>query len=809
MNDLITNFLTRGWLFIVPLALSMIVIGHAQANDGTVATPRITLDTGKYNANDGTIYEYKKYQENGEETVQYESPYGETLNSEQLRQREANDGKASKIDRQLVAKAKDLDPAEYLEAVIILRNQPARRISKEIRQREMPNLNRLRKQIQDIQRSVRPDESLSPEEEEAFVANLRKQDKVFSADQLRRHRALSKEIEDRLTAVRDRINHRIKTEIAEDQADLTRHVVSIGGKVRGHIYSQNALEVTIPAGMLDEIADNPLVARMFLVPPVELELDNQAHSLGLDPLFRTDGFWNTGIDGGVWDIGVLDTGVQQDHLALTDLGFLSNYGTTDTDGHGTAVAGIIASNNGTFTGMAFGMDEMLVGNCLSDVITHADWMVSSAADDPEAINMSCNSTIADDIDYNSFDKYFDGLVDNNRVLFVNSAGNEGDGTTTIKHPASAYNILAVANMDDQNTVDRDDDFIRFTSSRGPTLNGRKKPDISAPGHNTHTTNNDWDTQLDFIDLGGTSAAAPHVAGGVLLLTDLRGNDNPMASKATLLNTADAWTDNGTSGDTSDDDRVYGSEWNKTYGWGYLDLWEAWFNGNDVFVDSVDDGFTVNHQGPDFKLYKGKMYTNEKATLVWNRHVEYNGDQIPTLVDSLSDLDLYIYESVDGKLVGHSTSSIDNVEQVAVATSSDKVIKVDVFGTTETGEESYALSTEENFELAVPPNFAVSSNIYRLSNSFYGTSMYTLTGAVQNSGSVSAFNNELNVTLPAGMSLIGINPANLGTITAGGSATASWTVICTPGTSGYIYLNNRSYSYNELFTGSASRYFYCY
>jgi hypothetical protein len=541
------------------------------------------------------------------------------------------------------------------------------------------------------------------------------------------------------------------------------------------------------------------------MPAGKPELDNQRASLGL-----TTGFWADSVDGGIWDAGVLDTGVQQDHPAFAPLGFISNFGTTDSNGHGTAVTGIIASNDATFRGMAFGLDHIIVGDG-NNAMSHADWMVSSAADDPEAINLSFGFGQANDVDYSTFDQFFDGLIDDNWVLVGKSAGNNGDGTTMITHPASAFNLLAVANMDDKNTVTRSDDRIRSTSSRGPTLAGRKKPDIAAPGHNTMTTNNDWSggflgSNPDFIDFTGTSAAAPHVTGAVVLLTDLRSSDNPMASKAVLINTADAWSDNGTSGDTTDDGPVTGSLWNKTYGWGYLDLWEAWFNGLDVFTDTVDDGVTP--AGPDFKLYRGQMFAGEKATLVWNRHVGYNGSNNPNTVENLTDLDLYAYNASTGAQLATSFSGINNVEQVAVAASNDVVLKVDVFGTIDpqVGVESYALSTEENFSAAVTPWFSFANSLPPLIN-LCGAPLVVST-TVRNHGSVPAFSNTVRLGLPSNVSLVsGTLARSVGTLAPGASTTVSWTVMPT-GCSFFpsprtVTFSNTSSSYGETLSGSSS------
>jgi serine protease AprX len=130
-------------------------------------------------------------------------------------------------------------------------------------------------------------------------------------------------------------------------------------------------------------------------------------------------------------------------------------------------------------------------------------------------------------DYTTIAQFFDAVVDDLWVPITVSAGNEGNTGSKekrLKVPSDAYNVFVVGNIDDKNTNIRSDDTINDTSSAGPTRDGRKKPDICAPGTKIITTltrGNEYGQNLvnggDLIS--GTSFAAPHVAGSIALLMD--------------------------------------------------------------------------------------------------------------------------------------------------------------------------------------------------------------------------------------------------------------------------------------------------
>jgi len=101
------------------------------------------------------------------------------------------------------------------------------------------------------------------------------------------------------------------------------------------------------------------------------------------------------------------------------------------------------------------------------------------------------------------------------LLFVFSAGNSGSGPNTIGSPATAKSCVTVGA-----TGHAASSSIASFSSRGPTDDGRRKPEIVAPGESvvsasgdtSHTSNN-----CGTKTLNGTSMAAPTVAGGATLL----------------------------------------------------------------------------------------------------------------------------------------------------------------------------------------------------------------------------------------------------------------------------------------------------
>jgi subtilisin family serine protease len=234
-----------------------------------------------------------------------------------------------------------------------------------------------------------------------------------------------------------------------------------------------------------------------------------------------------GVSGEGVKIAIIDTGIDTNHPDLAGKFILSTdvstddwdgYDPSDHVGHGTHIAGIIAAD-GVVVGVAPNASILNIKvfhrtnsetweAYISDVIEGIQVATINGAD-IISLSLGYNPTIKDGSDplSQAADEAF-----NLGAFVVASVGNEGPEYGTITSPAIAKCVVGVGAMNIEGTVP---DF----SSRGPTDDGRMKPDLVAPGVSVYSTlpNNSYGY------LSGTSMAAPHVAGIAALLLSLKPN----------------------------------------------------------------------------------------------------------------------------------------------------------------------------------------------------------------------------------------------------------------------------------------------
>ncbi|MCM3760149.1 S8 family serine peptidase [Alkalihalobacillus oceani] len=218
--------------------------------------------------------------------------------------------------------------------------------------------------------------------------------------------------------------------------------------------------------------------------------------------------WANGLTGKGVKIAILDSGVHADHedLRITKGKSFVSYTDSfaDDNGHGTHVAGIIAArnNNRGIVGVAHEA-SIYVGKVLdengdgytSDVVKAIQWALEEEVD---IINVSMGGRSASTALKNALDQAYEA-----GALIIAAAGNKGnaDGTgNTVDYPAAYDSVIAVAAVDHQ-------DHRASFSATGDEV------EVSAPGVGIRSTYTDG----GYVEVNGTSMAAPHVAGHLALL----------------------------------------------------------------------------------------------------------------------------------------------------------------------------------------------------------------------------------------------------------------------------------------------------
>ncbi len=287
-----------------------------------------------------------------------------------------------------------------------------------------------------------------------------------------------------------------------------------------NLFPGEALKVT--AAEIEELSKAEDVEQIWPDLPVHTCLNVSVPHLQA-PQVWDEGFKGTGIK-----VAVVDTGIDETHPDFAGrikatAAFIGGESATDDNGHGTHVAstaaGSGAKSNGKYVGVAPEADLYIAkvldargSGSMSGVMAGIEWAVLEQH--VQVINLSLGgSTNCDGTD--ALSTLCDEAVLQAGVVMCVAAGNAGPGSQTIGSPGCARYVITVGAIDDN------DHIARF-SSRGPTADGRVKPDIVYPGVGIVAARAAGTTLGTVIEEGyvssdGTSMATPHAAGVAALM----------------------------------------------------------------------------------------------------------------------------------------------------------------------------------------------------------------------------------------------------------------------------------------------------
>mmetsp|Transcript_27987 Transcript_27987/g.54412 ORF Transcript_27987/g.54412 Transcript_27987/m.54412 type:complete len:1061 (-) Transcript_27987:183-3365(-) len=247
-----------------------------------------------------------------------------------------------------------------------------------------------------------------------------------------------------------------------------------------------------------------------------------------------DQLWKQGHTGRGVKVAVFDTGIREHHSSFRNIVERTDWTDENTRddpiGHGTFVAGVIASTHSQCSGFAPDAEIYAFRVFNRKQVSFTSWFLDAfnyaMQKGIDVLNLSIGGP--DFMDRPFVEKVLE--MSAHGIIIVSAIGNDGPRYGTLNNPADQLDVIGVGGITYEDTV-------ASFSSRGMTTwelprgYGRVKPDIVAYGKGIRGPT----TSGGCRSLSGTSVASPVVAGMVTLLAEMADKEylNPAMMKQVL------------------------------------------------------------------------------------------------------------------------------------------------------------------------------------------------------------------------------------------------------------------------------------
>ncbi len=336
----------------------------------------------------------------------------------------------------------------------------------------------------------------------------------------------------------------------ESRSSLRNATTSMAG-VAAHVHRTFGLipgfQASLTARQIHALARKTGLLRVeqdFTVHALDDPADNDFGTAAARSTFQTTGAGT--------EVCIIDTGVDPNHEQLDSKGTIPfidytpnhNVAAYDDNGHGTHVASIAVgdgtggpnapAHNGVAPSAALSVAKVLDASGSGDdslAVLGIQWCAARSSVD--VISMSLGSDVPSD-GQDAISLAVDAAVQNQHKVVVAAAGNSGDVPGSLTSPGSADDAITVGAAADW-SGSQGGPYLAPFSSRGPTADGRIKPDITAPGVNISAA--DFSSTDGYVSYSGTSMATPFVAGTALLIMSKQPSWSPAQVQADIEGTA--------------------------------------------------------------------------------------------------------------------------------------------------------------------------------------------------------------------------------------------------------------------------------